>query len=358
MRRVSRGKKAALAVAAVLVTLAGCELALRLFWENPYRDELPDYMLKLRLQHPNADRTFDRSAIDPNEPRVRFRTNARCYIEPSAQYETPDATVAFLGGSTTECSAVTEQARFPACVSTLLAEHGLRVSTLNAGRSGNTTHDSLNVLVNHVAGDRPDIAVVMHAANDIGVLTADGDYRSRSGAAVTPGNLFTWSMQMASQRVCLAALLRNGLFAPNFQARVGETPAPPATSPVRQPPIAEFRRRLMAVVHVCRDFGIEPVLMTQPLASRTNELTPAWADSAAQDRFNAEVREVGRREGVFVIDLVEHLNRSVPRWQEPNEVLYDGIHVNDRGSQEYARYIAEQLLPRLRKIMSRRSQGN
>jgi lysophospholipase L1-like esterase len=357
-RRLSRGKKAALAVGAVLVTLAGCEIALRLFWENPYRHELPDYVVKLRLQHPNVDRAFDRSRLDPDEPQVRFRTNARCYIEPSAQYETPDATVAFLGGSTTECSAVTEQTRFPSRVSTLLAEHGLRVSTLNSGRSGNTIHDSINVLLNHVVSDRPDIVVVMHAANDIGVLTADGDYRSRSGEAVTPGNLFTWTMQMASQRVSLAALARNGLFAPSFRARIGEAPALPATTPDRQPPIEEYRRRLLALVHVCRDFGIEPVLMTQPLASRTNELTPAWADAAAQDRFNGEVREVGRREGASVIDLVEHLNRSAPRWQEANELFYDGIHVNDRGSQEYARHIAEQLLPLLRKIMSRRGQGN
>ena len=63
----------------------------------------------------------------------------------------------------------------------LLAEQGLKVNTLNAGRSGNTLHDSLNILLNHVMDDRPDFVVLMEASNDIGVLVKDGNYRSRTG---------------------------------------------------------------------------------------------------------------------------------------------------------------------------------
>ena len=40
-------------------------------------------------------------------------------------------------------------------VSRLLEQSGYRVNTLNAGRSGNTSHDSLNALINHVEADAP-----------------------------------------------------------------------------------------------------------------------------------------------------------------------------------------------------------
>jgi hypothetical protein len=74
-------------------------------------------------------------------------------------------------------------------------------------------------------------------------------------------------------------------------------------------------------------------------------LTPAWHDETAQDQFNATVREVGRAEGVLVIDLVAHLHQDVPGWNTPNEIFYDAIHVTDRGSRVYAEYIAQQLGP-------------
>src|SRR5437867_8610086 len=96
-----------------------------------------------------------------------------------------DATVAFLGGSTTECVAVQEDLRFPALVSVLLAQQGLKVNTLNAGRSGNALHDALNNLLNHVINDHPDFVVLMHVSNDIGYLRAgDKDFQSLIGHPV------------------------------------------------------------------------------------------------------------------------------------------------------------------------------
>src|SRR5215471_6621118 len=143
-------KKAAAVLCASLMTLGVAELGVRLLWHNPFRYESPDHLLKLQLDHPNTDHIFSRALLDPQNPQVRLRTDARSYIRPSFQYNDPDATVAFLGGSTTECAAVQENIRFPALVSVLLAQQGLKVNTLNAGRGGNALHDALNNLLNHV----------------------------------------------------------------------------------------------------------------------------------------------------------------------------------------------------------------
>jgi lysophospholipase L1-like esterase len=106
-----------------------------------------------------------------------------------------------------------------------------------------------------------------------------------------------------------------------------------------------FRARLRAWIHVCRAFGIEPVLMTQPLTSSRNWLTPEWADLGNQDVFNAITRQVGEEEGVPVIDLVRHLQEDVPGWDEPERLFFDGMHVNDEGSRVLSKFMSAALLP-------------
>src|SRR5262245_48024822 len=204
----AQGWKKALALClATVITLGVAELGLRLVWHNPFRSEAPDHLLKIRMHHPHTDYIFNRSIVTPEHPWVRLRTDARSYILPSFQYQNPDATIVFLGGSTTECSAVQEDLRFPALVSRLLAQRGLKVNTLNAARSGSTLHDVLNVLLNHVIADRPDVAVVMEASNDIGVLKEDASYQSRMGAPVAIVDFAKWLLQVASSKLYLAGLV-------------------------------------------------------------------------------------------------------------------------------------------------------
>lgn len=333
---------------AVLITLVVFELGLRVLWHNPYRHESPDLLLRIRLNHSNIDHIFSRALWDQANTQVRLRTDARSYIRPSFQYSDPDATVAFLGGSTTECLAVQEDLRFPALVSQLLAKQGLKVNTLNAGRSGNTTHDALNILLNHVVDDRPDFVVLMEASNDIGTLARDGDYYGM-GPPVSSTDLGKWFLQIASSRVSLAALARTATLSHLLPAP--RDPRDPKgnwrydAALFSKVPANLYRQRLKAFVHICRDFGIQPVLMTQPFSGSTNSLTPGWVDATAQDKFNTIIREVGKEEGVLVIDLVHHLQERVPKWNQPMEVFYDAIHVNDEGSRIYAQHITERLLP-------------
>ena len=195
-----------------LIFALGCaEICLRIAWHNSYAGASPNAIYKLRLQNANRDSVVSRRQIDASVPEVHFRTDDRSYVLPSFQHEKPDATVAFLGGSTTECIAVQEPLRFHAQVSDLLGEKGLKVNTLNGARSGNTLHDSLNILLNHVVLDKPDVVVVMHVTNDIGVLDGDNEYRSRMGQRPSWRDFADWFSQVASSRVYVVAALRHAL---------------------------------------------------------------------------------------------------------------------------------------------------
>jgi lysophospholipase L1-like esterase len=343
-------KKALLALASVLVTLALCEAALRLAWHNPYRNEAADQILVLRVHHPRTDHVYDRSMIDREHPEVRFRTDDRSYVIPSRRHETPDATVLFLGGSTTECEIVREEARFPARVADLLGEQGYRVNSLNAARAGNTTQDSLSVLLSRAVADRPDVAVMMHAVNDAGLLAASGGYEKRMARTMTLADALRFAGQEGSSRSSLLGFFRRrSTAAPAERIREGRKPVDSQAAVAAS---GEFVSRLRAFVGLCRAFGIEPVLMTQPLADFRTELTPSWVDLEVQPLFNEMIRQVGAETDVLVVDLVRFLEREVPDWNEPMKVFYDGMHVTDAGSELYARAIAARLaaevLPRLR----------
>ncbi len=328
------------------MSLLMAEGLLRVAWNNPYVGEKADVRLKISIGHAGTDRVVQRSLIDADPPPVRLRTDDRGYILPVDLHTAPTATVTFMGGSTTECVVVQEKLRFPALVSTVLADKGLKVNTRNAGRSGNSLHHSLNVLLNRVAPDRPDIVVLMHATNDIGYLNLPAGYRPAMGSPDTLGSWLKWPAQVLSSRSSLVVLMREVLLrrATGGGSADNRDHKSSSTAPVRHEPYA---RRLRAFIGICRGFGITPVLMTQPLAVTRNKLTPGWADPTNQDRFNDVIRRVAKSERVAVIDLARELPRKVADWDKMGRVFYDGMHVNDAGSRVYAEIIADALRTRV-----------
>ena len=92
-----------------------------------------------------------------------------------------------------------------------------------------------------------------------------------------------------------------------------------------------------------RSFEIEPVLMTQPMAEKKNKATPVWSGFERQQKLNDIIREVGVKYGVLIIDLDKHMNSLEDFKENPFKYLYDGVHVSDAGSTEYATYIHKAL---------------
>ena len=340
-------RKLALVLVAVALMLGVNELLVRAFWRNPFAREAPDLVLTLRTQHANADREFDRSALHLDPPKIQFRTDGGGFIEPTKRLPDPEFVLVFQGGSTTECLVVQEHLRWPNQVSVQLEPLGFRANALNAGMSGNTAHDSLVNLIELIGPRHPDVVLLMNAINDAGIL-ADRGYAMRAPQADGWRAGLRWALQRLSSHSALAGLVRRNLaFERQVIHRSGETPNKLPGAPDAGP----YGARVRAWVHTARAFGIEPVLITEPLSTLRNELTPPWTDAGALAVFNDRVRTVGREEGAPVIDLAA-LVQSDPRFKEPEKLFYDGMHVNDDGARIYGRLVANELarevLPRLR----------
>jgi lysophospholipase L1-like esterase len=326
------------------------ELLLHLVWQNPYKDSNKSSYVELRQQRSNINKKFDRNWLSKETPLVNFRTDSSGYILPSNQHLNPDYSIAFLGGSTTECSYVREDLRFPALVSKILKSNsGLNINTYNAGRSGNTSHDAVNLLLNKIVLDSPAIAVLMEATNDAGVLSINHSYNSRMGGDLTINDILRWFGLLFSSKIGLVALTREAFT--NLQIRIGQRQGAPETSTggqvihsITPSDIKGFEARLKAFIGVAKAFKIHPVLMTQPLAESSNALTPDWASNSDQDKMNEAIKIVSIEEKVDLIDLAGYLKSNIPEYRSnPQSIFYDGMHVNDQGSKIYAEYIASKL---------------
>jgi lysophospholipase L1-like esterase len=291
-----------------------------------------------------------------NKPYL-LRVDANGFIRPSKIHQHPDLTLAFIGGSTTECMFVDEENRFPYLVGRILEkETGLKVNSYNSGVSGNDSFHSLDILLNKVVCLRPDIVVMMHNINDLSVLTYhlvywnNNPYRSIILAERNP----------PSRTTAVKNILRGfkNLTFPNlykvwvdFAARFGLRSQVDEFKDIRGKKIPidktylvhEFQGNLQTFINICRARGIVPVLMTQAERfSRKSNLPGLPIDFKTFKEifalFTQTIRETAKRNNVLLIDL----NAKVPK---EKAYIYDVFHFNDNGSKFVANIISNALKP-------------
>ncbi|MFZ5447097.1 MAG: SGNH/GDSL hydrolase family protein [Thermodesulfobacteriota bacterium] len=296
-----------------------------------------------------------------------LRVDRQGFIMPSKIHEHPDLTIAFLGGSTTECTYVDENLRFPYLAGRLIEEQtSLKVNSYNAGRSGNNTLHCLNILLNKVVNLKPDIVVLMENINDLAILMYEKTYwntnPSRSPIQEREPSFKTVGQDLRQMFYLVRDLTfpnlaraTKGLFHSDRKGKDDEF------KEVRGQKISidqdlivrEFALNLQTFINICRGRGITPVLMTQasrltdnpdPLIKRMMhnlEVTQGISYGefkGAFDRLNQTIREVGVKKGVLVIDLAQ----EIPPLREN---ICDVAHFNDQGSRLVAAKIAAKLVP-------------
>jgi len=299
-------------------------------------------------------------------------TDSNGFVEPSKVHATADVTIVFLGGSTTECLFVDPEHRFPYRAGRILEDSlGRTVNSYNAGRSGNTTLHSLINFIGKVVPLAPDHVLLMENVNDLVVLLYYGSYWKAQGSRgiVERPDLeeSAWgSVGRAARNLARAMAPNTFRLAGRLKAQLGSTagrrndrsPSADEFATVRgkvhgidEPAlVASYRRSLESFVVLARAWGIAPVLMTQ--ANRFREtpdpaLLKMWLNAETgipygtfyrlYHRLNEVTREVATTLTVPLIDL----DRAIPN---PDGLMYDAVHFNERGSEIAATLISQRLL--------------
>ncbi|NHZ86242.1 MAG: hypothetical protein GWP19_10225, partial [Planctomycetia bacterium] len=308
--------------------------------------------------------------IDQDYP---FRVDNDGFILPRNNYDNPDHKIVFLGGSTTECMYVTENNRFPYLTGQLIEEKtNKQINSYNMGGSGNSSIHSLDILLNKIMPMKPDIVVIMHAANDYAILAYDHTYwpvgTPRSELITIndyfpkiPKETFIWHLKGLFKTIYpniyqKIFLLKERIIHPQAQKQI----KPYDEWEGRRQYIKdrdfdfmqkEFRWALQMLVISSKTHDILPILMTQANRFKENpdkfiieSMAPILSAGISYqtfkkeyDTFNEIVREVARTNEIPLIDLA----KLVP---QEKEYMYDVMHYNDTGSKFVAKIISEQLV--------------
>ncbi len=368
-------KRMLLSVVIFLVMLKGVDLLLGWAWQAPVSHTVTRSIV-LRENPPEQDTTMTvndqqlRETDSLVKKPCRFRTDKDGFIIGPQDVTSTDAVsrevdLLFLGGSTTECRYVDEENRFPYRVSQLLQNaSGQNVRTLNGGVPGNhSMHSLLNCLSKGLAC-KPRHVVLMHAVNDLGMLSRTGSYWE----APTGRRLIQEAgVEAESGVVKRMAKLGKDLLFPNLW-KLGRRWAPDpvnagvdmdewqAFRDVRRSPEEvgkilreHFKPSLVSFVQVARAWKTEPILMTQfnrlhdedklvRSAYEARSQPVSYADfRKLYQTANEIVREVAAETKTLLIDL----DKQVPG---DSNHLYDAVHLNDEGSQAVAEIISRELV--------------
>jgi len=171
-------------------------------------------------------------------------------------------------------------------------------------------------------------------------------YQTSMGEHASLDHLFKYSLQILSTKSAIFGLIRRIWSDHKFEK--GNFVQYTVTDDLED----IFHSRLEVFVAICKAFQIEPILMTQPIASSVKtDLTPQWIDEEAQEKFNNRIRAVSKAHNVNLVDLAQHINETVlklpdseTQQSELQKIFYDGMHVTDYGSIMYADFISEKLL--------------
>ncbi len=326
------------------------------------RDYLPSYCLSFT---PTED---DLKKSDTLVKRAyKFRTDENGLVMPSKIHDHPDVTLVFLGGSTTMCTYMDEEKRFPYLVGRLLEKRSHRkVNSYNAGVAGNSSLHSNNILYNKLFPLKPDVVIMMHNINDLNVLLYEKSYWNSHPTLspileVRPLNYFRPKEivtllipNLYEALKNMERVVRHKFFSKAKQAD-DEFRDIRGKKIVIDPPqlLSQFNRNLQTFINLCRAWDIVPVLMTMenrlkenPDAIIAQQMSGFSRNTGISykeykeifDWFNQAIREVGRANGILVIDLA----RKIP---QENESMYDVVHFTDGGSQLAARIISDDLQP-------------
>lgn len=308
----------------------------------------------LREQTPNDNRKYLRDRMILKEGGyVTIQTDEDGFLLPDFIKRDGDrvVTIAFLGGSSTECFWVRDTLRFPYLVGEKAATtFNTSIRILNSGGAGNNTHHCLNVLLNKIINYKPNIVIMMEAVNDAAFLMSTGNYKAAMIKEVD------YSIaDLLSRKIYFIGFLRHlrAQYLVNRQRReiafrqIGEKNKKSYDVDIKDidklnKSLEQFSTRLKIFVDVVRDMNAIPVLMTQPYYKRIDyELNKEGkrtflAGIDYMDEFNNEIRKVANVKKCVLIDLEKELGKD-------EIYFYDWLHYSEEGSKRVAEIIFKHL---------------
>jgi hypothetical protein len=339
-----------------------------------YNFALPNRAIRLREFKPFMS---DCSFPPPNYydtlvyKKYTLRIDKNGFIIPSERYVHPDISLVFLGGSTTVCHYIDENFRFPYLTGVLLENKlGIKVNSYNAGRSGNNSLHSIDILLNKIIPLNPQIVLMMHNINDVTTLAYEHSYwnnnMSKSVIIDMNDELTAKYYRIMRDRLIPNIATQFRIISDNIKDYLrtdqankdefvhtrGKTITINKTEAIEQ-----FEMNLEIFIKICQARKIIPVLMTMPSRLKENpddlivcifkdgKINFSYQDCRALfNAFNDSIRNKAKENHIVLIDLA----KTIP---QEAQYMYDTVHYTETGSKQIAHQISEHLEPIIKAVL-------
>ena len=316
------------------------------------------------------------SDFDPEYGRIVLATINRFGLRgplPSSPKGAGRSRIVALGGSTTFGYMVQDGEDWPSQLQRFL---GPRHEVLNAGRPGATTFRNYAFLRDHLLNLEPDVVLLYEGFNDMwrGVRRHAGDQPDygivdeglpANAVPVDQGEpaRWPWRASFLAYRSAVALAAHVNPWRPSW-------PEPPAgRGPFRFDPavVAIYEQNLAAMVRLCRDRGVRPVILTfagcddasVPARDRERRMAyvlrsiPQLDEQSAREGmevYRERTHRVARNLGVPLVDLDRLMTKDLAAYA-------DTVHFTPSGERQVAEILAQALPSLVRESAARPCSG-
>jgi lysophospholipase L1-like esterase len=354
----------------VIVALLLLELLLQLY--NPLQVRIKGNRIVLTT---NKTYHIKNDIIKALPPEITVTRNSLGFRGPNPPSDLGShLSLVSIGGSTTQNFFLSDDQTWTARLGEELKRSFSPVWVNNAGLDGHSTHGHQVLLEDFVVPLRPKVALFLVGANDVARGTiAEWDAENvKSGLQVGSIKAFIKSLSAYSEVAALVLTMyrsytahKAGLIDQQIDFKQqGYLDIPEEeqnkylAEHANSAYLNDYQARLKKIVETCRNAGIKPVLVTQPLLvgfgtddvtgldlARIKAYGPRQSGKMYWDvveTYNGVVRNVGRENDVQIIDLAKQMPKS-------SRYFYDFIHYTPEGAQVIAEIIARSLCPELQR---------
>ncbi len=280
-------------------------------------------------------------------------------------------TIITVGGSTTECTFLSDGKTWTDVLGKKLEKHFKKLWINNAGFDGHSTFGHMILMEDYIIKLKPNMVLFLVGANDQGMKNFSENDREyiRKGIYFRSFKIFLKSMANHSEVFSLGLNMYRYYKAKkigvehqelNFETFRNVDLKSYVTEEVKKIQketikdykenyLKGFEKRLKGIVEISKNNNIIPVLITQPT------LYGDFVDDVTNidfkfTRFNWELlelydditRKVGIEENILVIDLAKEMPKST-------RYYYDWFHFTNEGAEKVAEIIYNKLYPYLTK---------
>ncbi|RJQ21534.1 MAG: hypothetical protein C4560_03510 [Nitrospiraceae bacterium] len=350
-----------------IMSFIAAEIFLRIY--NPFAFRVKGDKIVLSANEKYIVKNENATKLDKT---IMLHTNSLGFRgeEPPDDFDKHLTTVT-IGGSTTECSLLTEGKTWTDVLGKHLQKAFRNIWINNAGLDGHSTYGHVVMMEDYVAELKPDNVLFLVGINDEGnnekgrdfeddktILKDEAYFMSLKGIGrALSNNSEFFAVLLNFYRYYMATVVGVDH---NTELDLNRSLVLELPEEVKQRAIEKHKKflksyemRILKLIRISRSNGIEPVFITQP-ALYGNVIDPVTNIDLAiiykrseengalawerLELYNDVVRQTGEKENVLVIDLA----REMPK---DSRYYYDFSHYTNEGAEKVAEIIFNSLCP-------------